>query len=140
MRQITKSVVVILIMVALLAFGIVSLVGCGGGSSQDDRAAIISTITQYNAAYNAQDFNKCLDYVTGWRQKDSMIYKLQSSKALTGNITIDRITNIFVTGQTASALVTSSTAKPDVSGRYTNIVTSRFMKDGDTWKYVIVGY
>lgn len=141
MKKIALSVGMILLVVILLAIGIVSLVGCGGssGGSSDDNAAITTTINAFNAAYNTEDYNSCLTLAYGWTEgtRSSVLSTIQMARTFSGPITISSITDISVTGSSATASVTSSTTNPDTDGKYSHTQTQLFQKDGGTWKYLI---
>ena len=120
---------------------VASLVGCGGstgGSSVDNSAAITATINNFNAAYNAEDYNTCLNYATGWTEntKSSIISTIQMARTFSGTITIDSITDISVSGSDATASVTSTLQNADTDGVYTHTKTEIFKNDGG-WKYLI---
>lgn len=201
MKQIALSVCIILITLGLLAFGIVSLVGCGGKSNNSptvtptviptatpiktqtatpivtpivtpestpgatatdtptvtptvaptvaptvvpttlpgDTTTITGTINAYTAAYNAENFELCVAYIAGLddlEDQNSMIVCLQQKRAITGAITKTSVTNIVITGSTATATVTSTMTNADSGGdTYTEIC--KFQNVGGTWKYVL---
>ena len=127
-----KRYITILVVMLLMA---VCVVGCGGGdnsggNTQSDTAAITSTMNGFNAAYNAQDYNKCLDYMTGWTDKAATVSMLQMAYSMTGAITIVSIGNISVTGSTATASATSSSGGEP----YTKVEDLKNV--GGTWKLV----
>jgi hypothetical protein len=124
-----KRSITILAVMLLVA---VCVVGCGGGgNTQSDNAAIESTINAYIAAYNAQDYQSCLNYLTGWTDQEATIWILQLAHASSGNLTIQSIDNIVVSGLTATASVSTT------YGNESNTETDNFKNDGGIWKIVI---
>jgi hypothetical protein len=105
----------VLIIALLLAIPMV-LVGC----AKSDSAAIKDSINGFAAAYNAEDFDKCTDYLVGITDatKDAVKGSLQLGHQLGGDITVDSIEDISVDGSSATAKVTVT-----VMGQsFTNVV------------------
>ena len=122
----------------------IALVGCAcdNGTEAADSAAIRDTIYGYVDAYNAEDYQLCLTYLTGWdpsSSEDDQISLMQVARGTTGRMTIESIENISISGSTATATVTSSWENPDAEGRTTNApgVKVTLRKDGGTWKHVV---
>ena len=133
-----------LLALALVVALAVVLVGCGSesGTATADSAAIRDTIYSFVDAYNADDYQKCLSYLTGWGpsySEDDAIALIQMWRGVTGRMTIENIEDITISGSTATAMVTSSWENPDTDGNYTDAprVEVNLKKDGDTWKYVV---
>jgi ketosteroid isomerase-like protein len=136
----SRHLLALALVVALAAV----IVGCGCESrtATDDTAAIEDTIYSFVDAYNANDYQKCLSYLTGWSDSSSeeaQISLLEMARGFTGEMTVEKIEDITISGSTATAMVTSSWEYPDEDGRYTNApgVEVNLEKDGGTWKYVV---
>lgn len=84
----------------------VVLAGCGG-TTDADSAAIESTIEGFYSAFNAQDWSKCAGYVDDSQNWGASTIRsaLQMSYAVTGRVTVETITNIDISGSTATAEV-----------------------------------
>ena len=93
----------VLIIALLLAIPMV-LVGC----AKSDSAAIKDSINGFTAAYNAEDFDKCTDYLVGITDatKGAVKESLRLGHQLGGDITVDNIEDISVDGSSATAKVT----------------------------------
>jgi hypothetical protein len=92
----------VLIIALLLAIPMV-LVGC----AKSDSAAIKDSINGFTAAYNAEDFDKCTDYLVGItaQTKPSVALALQAGHTITGDIEVNSIDNIKINGSSATASV-----------------------------------
>jgi hypothetical protein len=106
----------LVLVIALLLVIPVMLVGCGKSAS----ASIKDSIKGFTAAYNAEDFDKCTDYLVGITDatKDAVKESLRLGHQLGGDITVDNIEDISVDGSSATAKVTVT-----VMGQsFTNVV------------------
>jgi hypothetical protein len=106
----------LVLVLALLVAIPVMLVGC----SKSNSASIKDSINGFTAAYNAEDFDKCTDYLVGITDatKDAVKESLRLGHQLGGDITVDNIEDISVDGSSATAKVTVT-----VMGQsFTNVV------------------
>ena len=78
------------------------------GCAKSDEQAVEDTITDMFAAYNAEDYDKCLTYVQGVTDgtRDMIKTQLNVAHGLTGDINIDKIENVTVNDSSATAKVT----------------------------------
>jgi len=85
----------------------VILAGCGDESRTDlgDSTAIEKTIDAFYSAYNAEDWNTCLNYVNDTEAVGSSMIRsiLQTARTATGEVTVDSVTNISISGSMATA-------------------------------------
>ncbi len=93
----------LVLVIALLVAISVMVVGCGKSES----AAIKDWINGFVTAYNADDFEKCTDYLVGVDDlnKLGVVAALTASRLVTGEIEVDSIENISVNGSTATVTV-----------------------------------
>jgi nitrous oxide reductase accessory protein NosL len=130
----------LLTLVLVVALAVV-LAGCSSenGTETGDSAAIIDTINGYVDAYNARDYQKCLSYLTGWdpaSSEEDRISVVRLARGFSGQMTIEKIEDIAISGSTATARVTSSWENPDADGNRTNAPGEEvnLKKDGGTWR------
>jgi hypothetical protein len=129
-----------LLALALVVGLAVVLAGCSkSGTETGDSAAITSTINGYVEAYNARDYQKCLSYLTGWdpaSSEEDRISVVRLARGYSGQMTIEKIEEITITGSAATARVTSSWENPDADGNLTNAPGEEvnLKKDGGTWR------
>ncbi len=76
-----------------------------GGCSDTEEESIEYFIIDYYRAYNAEDWEQCLGHIddtnnVGAATIESM---LKTTRALTGEVTVESVANINVTGSTATA-------------------------------------
>lgn len=118
----------LLISVILVTFGIVSL-GCAA-EAQSDTAAVEDAITGIFAAYNADNYDKCLNYLAGITDENRETIKagLAMAHGFTGDITVNNIENVTVDGSTATATVTMTMQEQ------TQTTTMTLNKVGNKWK------
>jgi ABC-type phosphate transport system substrate-binding protein len=119
------------------------LAGCGcGNGTTNNTEAIRETIYGFVEAYNARDYQQCLSYFTGWdgsSTEEAQLSLLEMARGFTGEMTVEKIEDITISGSTATAVVTSSWEYPDEEGKTTNAPGEeiRLKKEGSKWKYVV---
>ena len=130
-----------LLALALVVALAVVFAGCDreNGTASGESTAIIDTINGYVEAYNARDYQKCLSYLTGWdssSSEDDRVSVIQLARGFSGQMTVEKIEDVTISGSTATARVTSSWENPDADGKYTNAPGAEvnLKKDGGTWK------
>jgi hypothetical protein len=98
----------------MLAFALIALFAAVlvGGCSDTQEETIEFTIRDYYAAYNAEDWEMCLGHIDDTSNVGASVIQsaLQQSKAATGQVTVNRIDNIDISGLSATADVTLSWA------------------------------
>ena len=92
----------ILIFALIAVFAAASV---GGWCTDSPEESIEDFIKDFYAAYNAEDWEQCLGHIddtnnVGAATIESM---LKTTRALTGEVTVESVTNINVTGSTATA-------------------------------------
>ena len=130
-----------LLALALVVVLAVVFAGCGreNGTASGESTAIRDSIYGYVEAYNARDYQKALSYLTGWdssSSEDDRISVIQMARGFSGQMTVEKIGDITISGSTATARVTSSWENPDADGNRTNAPGEEvnLKKDGGTWK------
>jgi hypothetical protein len=95
---------VLLVCGLVLVLG-VFLVGC---ATKTDAEAVEDSITGLIAAYNAENYDKCLTYLVGITDENKAEIKagLAWLHGFMGNITVTKVENIVVNGSSATANVT----------------------------------
>jgi len=98
----------LLLSVVLVTFGILVL-GCAA-EAQSDTAAVEDAITGVFAAYNADNYDKCLNYLVGITDENRETIKagLAMAHSFTGDITVDKIEDVTINGSTATAMVSAT--------------------------------
>ena len=78
------------------------------GCAKSDEQAVEDSIRGMIAAYNAEDYDKCMTYLDGVTDGEEAEIKagLAMVHGFIGEITIDKIENVTVNGSTATAKVT----------------------------------
>ena len=114
--------------IVLVTLGIMSL-GCAA-EAQSDAAAVEDAITGIFAAYNADNYDKCLNYLVGVtdENRDTIKAGLAMAHGFTGDITVNKIENVTVNGTTATATVTMTMQEQ------TQTTTMTLNKVGNHWK------
>jgi ketosteroid isomerase-like protein len=81
-----------------------------GGCSETDEEAVANTIRDYYSAYNARDWDACLGHLADadGDGADRIQDLLETARAVTGEVTVESITNVKITGDTATAEVKTS--------------------------------
>jgi hypothetical protein len=128
-----KRIIPVVLLVLVACVCVMPLVGCGGGSApKSDNAAIEETINAYFAAYNAQDYQKCLDYVTGLTEEmeQTLLEALQMGREQGGPVTV-KIENISGSGSTADVSFTISNANASSTSE------GQLIKEGGVWKFTL---
>jgi len=102
------------------------------GCAKSDSAAIEDTTKGFFAAYNAQDYEKCLTYLpeVSETEQSALITGLQYARELSGEVTIESITDIKVNDSTATATLTGT-----VMGQ-TQTQEITLSKENGSWKMV----
>lgn len=116
----------ILLMSALVLILGAFVVGCG--ASKTDEEAVEDTIRDMMAAYNAENYDKCLTYLAGVTDEDVTKAALTLLQATMGDVTIDKIENVTVNGSNATADVTLK------MGDQTDTTEMTFTKVDGKWK------
>lgn len=84
-------------------------VGCPNPSdSSGDIDAIRTVINNFWDAYNAKDYTKCLMYSSDVGNVQQAVEELAFYRESVGRVTVDSISDISITGSTATALVTTT--------------------------------
>ena len=115
--------------VLMIVFAVV-LLGCGSGcrNTTSDSEAINNTIEGFYSAYNAQDWSTCLSYVDDeYNAGEAIIELLKASRAATGEVTVNSIDNINITGSTATVAVTATL------GGKTRTMEHHLVKNDGNW-------
>jgi hypothetical protein len=103
-----------------------------GGCSETQEETIENTIKDYCSAYNAEDWDMCLGHIDDTNKVGASVIRsaLQQSRAATGDVTVNRIENITISGSSATADVVLSWAG-NTGGETQEWIFVK--KDGD-WK------
>ena len=116
----------------MLAFALIAVFAAllVGGCSDTKEKTIEFTIRDFYSAYNAEDWNVCLGHIydannAGGSTIESM---LTTARAATGEVTVKSVTNISITGSTATADVSITHASGSETKEYPLV-----KKDG-SWK------
>jgi hypothetical protein len=113
--------------IALIAVFAAVLVG---GCSDTKEETIEYTIKDFYAAYNAQDWEVCLGHIDDTNNVGASVIQsmLEESRAAVGEVTVDSVTNINITGSTATAYVKIT------SGDQTETKEYPLVKKDGSWK------
>jgi hypothetical protein len=112
---------------ALIAvFAVVLLGGC----SDTKEETIEYTIKDFYSAYNAEDWDACLGHIDDTNNVGAAMIEsvLKMARAATGEVTLKSVTNISITGSTATADVSITYASGSETKEYPLV-----KKDG-SWK------
>jgi len=115
----------------ILAFALIAVFAAVlvGGCSDTKKETIEYTIRDYYAAYNAQDWDVCLGHIDDTNNVGAAIIELlKASRAATGEVTVNSIDSINITGSTATADVTAT-----LRGKTETIEHHLVKKDG-SWR------
>jgi hypothetical protein len=76
-----------------------------GGCSETQEETIENTIRDYYSAYNAEAWEGCLGHIDGANAAGATTIEsaLKTARARTGEVTVESVTNINITGSTATA-------------------------------------
>ena len=76
-----------------------------GGCSETQEETIENTIRDYYSAYNAEAWEACLGHIDGTNAAGATTIEstLKTARATTGEVTVESVTNINITGSTATA-------------------------------------
>ena len=101
-----------------------------GGCSDTKEETIEYTIKDFYAAYNAQDWEVCLGHIDDTNNvgESTIESMLQMARAATGEVTVDSVTKINITGSTATADVKITSGGQSETKEYPLV-----KKDGN-WK------
>jgi|GEM_PF-4171105 len=111
---------------------IVSLLttACCGGSSSADEIAIEDTIRGYITTYNAGNLAQCLTYFTDYEDETEALASLSFMRGFLGEITLQSIDDLAISGETATATVTILIwGEPDTDQMH-------LRKENGVWKIV----
>ena len=97
----------LLISVLIVTFGALFL-GCAG-EAQSETEAVEDAVTGLFSAYNAGNYDKCMDYLVGItdENEDTIKAGLATAHGFTGDIVV-QVENVTVDGSTATATVTAT--------------------------------
>ena len=101
-----------------------------GGCSDTKEETIEYTIKDFYAAYNAQDWEVCLGHIDDTNNvgESTIESVLRMARAATGEVTVDSVTKINITGSTATADVKIASGDQSETKEYPLV-----KKDG-SWK------
>jgi hypothetical protein len=116
----------------MLAFALIAVFAAVlvGGCSDSEEATIKYTIKDYYAAYSAEAWEACLGHIDDTNAAGATMIEstLKTARATTGEVTVESVTNINITGSTATANVKITYGDQSESKLY-----SLVKKDG-SWK------
>jgi hypothetical protein len=115
----------------ILAFALIAVFAAVlvGGCSDTKEETIGYTIRDFYSAYNAEDWEACLGHVDDEYDAGAAIVELlKASKTATGEVTVNSIDNVNITGSTATVDVTAT-----LRGKTETIEHHLVKKDG-SWK------
>ncbi len=91
----------------MLAFALIAVFAAVlvGGCSDSEEATIKYTIKDYYSAYNAEDWEVCLGHIDDANNVGASVIQsvLQMARAATGEVTVDSVENITISGLSATA-------------------------------------
>lgn len=93
---------------------------------------IEDVIDSYYAACNDHDYDKAMDYVTGCDEEDTCKEAIEWVSSLSGEITLESVENVVITGSTATADVTVRTANSEESAT----IEVAALENDDGWKMI----
>jgi hypothetical protein len=101
-----------------------------GGCSETQEETIENTMRDYYSAYNAEDWEACLGHIDDTNAAGATMIEstLKTARATTGEVTVESVTNINITGSTATANVKITYGDQSETKEY-----SLVKKDG-SWK------
>jgi hypothetical protein len=116
----------------VLAFALIAVFAAVmvGGCSDTKEETIEYTIRDFYAAYNAEDWEVCLGHIddTNSVGESTIESMLKMARAATGEVTVKSVTNISITGSTATADISITYASGSETKEYPLV-----KKDG-SWK------
>ena len=116
----------------ILAFALIAVFALVlvGGCSETEEETIENTIRDYYSAYNAGDWNACLGHIDDTNNvgENTMESMLQMARAATGEVTVDSVENISISGLSATADVKITSGDQSETKEYPLV-----KKDG-SWK------
>jgi hypothetical protein len=76
-----------------------------GGCSESDEEAVANTIRDYYSAYNARDWGMCVGHIDDTESVGASAIQavLEAARAVTGEVTVESVTNVKISGSTATA-------------------------------------
>ena len=91
----------------ILAFALIAVFALVlvGGCSDTKEETIEYTIRDYYSAYNAEDWEVCLGHIDDTNNAGASVIQsvLQMARAATGEVTVDSVENITISGLSATA-------------------------------------
>ncbi len=115
-------------MLALALIAVLAAVMVGGCSDTEEET-IGYTIRDFYSAYNAEDWEACLGHVDDEYDAGAAIIELlKASKAVLGEVIVNSIDKVSITGSTATADVTAT-----FRGKTETIEHNLVKKDG-SWR------
>ncbi len=96
--------------IRVLVFALVAVIAlvAAGGCSDTQEETISNTIRDYYSAYNAMDWESCLGHLDDPGKVGTSVIRsaLELARATTGEVTVESIANVEISGSTATADVT----------------------------------
>ena len=101
-----------------------------GACSESEEAIIEGNIRDFYSAYNAEDWDGCLGHIDDTNNvgESTIESVLRMARAATGEVTVDSVTKINITGSTATADVKIASGDQSETKEYPLV-----KKDG-SWK------
>lgn len=91
----------------ILAFALIAILAAVlvSGCSDTAEETIAYTINDYYSAYNAEDWDMCLSHIDDSNNVGASVMRsvLQMARAATGEVTVDAIENVTISGLSATA-------------------------------------
>ena len=116
----------------MLAFALIAVFAAVlvGGCSETQAETIENTMKDYYSAYNAEAWEACLGHIDDTNAAGATMIEstLKTARATTGEVTAESVTNINITGSTATADVRITYGGQSESKEYPLV-----KKDG-SWK------
>ena len=116
----------------ILAFALIAVfaVVLFGGCSETKEETIENTIRDYYSAYNAEAWEGCLGHIDDTNKvgESTIESMLRTTRAAMGEATVSSVTNVSITGSTATADVTTTYASGSRTEQY------RLVEKDGSWK------
>ena len=106
--------IAVVYLAVVLTLSSVLVVSCSS-SEGGDTGAIKNTINSMWNAYNRGNYAEALTYCTNYGEEEDEIAQMSAMKNTTGNVTVQSIENIIISGSTATATVNLHIAYQDDS-------------------------
>jgi hypothetical protein len=116
----------------ILAFAFIAVFAAFlvGGCSETQAETIENTIKDYYSAYNAEAWEACLGHIDDANAAGAPLIEstLKTARARTGEVTVESVTNINITGSTAAADVKITYGDQSETKHY------QFVNKDGSWK------